>query len=161
MVEIARRYFALPDDDERLATVVGDGGAYIEGHPGCCDVIVLDAYDARLELPPSLAGREFYGACREALRPGGVLSLNAFRWPPSWRQRAAEDLLAHFDAVWVFEVSPEQQVMHAVRDLQDTDWEAVAKRAAELERSLRLGMPGYVAAAQGLAERSMTTARLN
>lgn len=62
-------------DDPRLDIRLGDGRAFIEGCEAEFDQIVLDLTDP---FGPAVAlyTREFYQACRRALRPGGVVSLH-------------------------------------------------------------------------------------
>ncbi len=71
----ARAYFLLPDDDDRLSVRVEDGAAYVHGHPGAVDVLLVDGYDAN-RIVEDLASDAFYQACSTALRPGGVAVFN-------------------------------------------------------------------------------------
>ena len=75
VVAAARSYFFLPPDDGFLQVRIDDGAAYVPAHPGSADVILLDGYDAGNQVE-ALATLAFYKACRHALKPGGVLSVN-------------------------------------------------------------------------------------
>lgn len=75
VVAAARNHFFLPPDDDCLEVLIDDGAAYVPAHPQSADVIVLDGYDAGNQVE-RLATPEFYRACRQALKPGGVLSVN-------------------------------------------------------------------------------------
>jgi spermidine synthase len=75
VVSAARSHFFLPPDDEHLKVLIKDGSVYVPAHPHSADVILLDGYDAGNQVE-SLATLEFYLACRQALKPGGVLSVN-------------------------------------------------------------------------------------
>lgn len=44
VVDVARRYFALPDN-ERIRVMVGDGRAFVETTPECYDLLLVDAFD--------------------------------------------------------------------------------------------------------------------
>lgn len=59
-------------DDPRVRLVFGDGAAFVGEHGSSFDAIVVDGSDA---IGPAavLFSEEFYGSCRRALRPGGVL----------------------------------------------------------------------------------------
>jgi len=81
VVETARNFFFLPPDDERLQVVVDDGAAYVAAHPGCYDVIMVDGHDGQ-SLSPTLITPQFYAACREALRPNGMLVANLLTADP-------------------------------------------------------------------------------
>lgn len=75
VVSAARAHFFLPPDNDYLEVLIEDGAAYVPAHPQSADVILLDGYDAGNQVE-SLATPEFYRACRQALKPGGVLSVN-------------------------------------------------------------------------------------
>ncbi len=74
VVAVARRYFALPED-ERVRVFVGDGREYIETTPDTYDIVILDAYDDD-HIPFQLTTREFFEATRARLSPGGVVAYN-------------------------------------------------------------------------------------
>jgi spermidine synthase len=78
VVAIARQCFHLPSDDARFAVVVGDGSEYVLREEVEADVILLDGYDADAHAK-ELESRKFYAACRERLRPGGMLVVNLWR----------------------------------------------------------------------------------
>lgn len=75
VVEVARRYFALPADDDRLAVVVDEGTRYVERATEPVDVLLIDAYDGR-SLAQALSADTFYAGARAALSPQGVLVMN-------------------------------------------------------------------------------------
>lgn len=75
VVAAARAYFHLPEDDERLSVLTGDGAEYVRAHPDSLDVLLVDGYDAK-RIVEDLASASFYRACRDMLRPGGVAVFN-------------------------------------------------------------------------------------
>ena len=75
VVDIARQYFFLPPDDERLSTIVTDGAAYLHDNQVVADVIVVDGYDAEAQVE-ALATPAFYRDCARALGPSGILVVN-------------------------------------------------------------------------------------
>ncbi len=75
VVAAARSFFGLPPDEERVKVLVADGAAYVPAHPGEYDVVLLDAFEDGRSVR-SLATQPFYDACRDALRPRGVLVVN-------------------------------------------------------------------------------------
>lgn len=75
VVAAARSYFLLPQDDERLSVLTGDGAAFVRAHPDSQDVLLVDGYDAK-RIVEDLASPEFYRACKVLLRPGGVAVFN-------------------------------------------------------------------------------------
>ncbi len=75
VVAIARQFFYLPPDDERLQVVVGDGVTYLETARSKSDVIILDGYDAQAQVE-ALSTGVFYRSCARALSDSGVLVVN-------------------------------------------------------------------------------------
>jgi spermidine synthase len=79
VIACARSHFALPDDSTRLRTLCAEGHDWIAAHPGCCDYLIVDAYDAAAR-GPVLSSPEFYAACRAALvtERVSVMAVNLF-----------------------------------------------------------------------------------
>ncbi len=75
VVAAARAYFMLPQDDERLAVITGDGAAFVHDNPDSQDVLLVDGFDAK-RIVDALTSAEFYRACKAMLRPGGVAVFN-------------------------------------------------------------------------------------
>ncbi|MFO8058432.1 MAG: fused MFS/spermidine synthase [bacterium] len=76
VLEACRRFFpewAACEDDPRLQVVEGDGFRYVEqSAENSFDVIIVDSTDP-FHFADVLISREFYQACHQALRPGGVM----------------------------------------------------------------------------------------
>jgi len=71
----ARQFFKLPEDDERIAIVHGDGADYVIETERRFDLILVDGFDAdgrsgRLDSLP------FYLDCRARLAGDGLLAVN-------------------------------------------------------------------------------------
>jgi len=79
VVEVAQRYFALPQDEARLNITVGDGGEYVHHAarqtPGRYDLLLIDAYD-HAAMSPAVDGVAFYVCCRDILTADGILVVN-------------------------------------------------------------------------------------
>lgn len=75
VVRLARAYFQIPDD-ARYRTHVSDGRLFVEQQRRAdTDLLILDAFRGT-SVPFHLRTRQFYGACRARLRPGGALVAN-------------------------------------------------------------------------------------
>lgn len=78
VVQVARDYFRLPDDP-RLKIHIGDGGEHIRqaARHGWkrYDLLLIDAYDHDA-MSTSVDGLAFFDACRELLRPQGIMAIN-------------------------------------------------------------------------------------
>ncbi len=74
---VAYQYFKLPEEDERLQVVIGDGAEFIAGDNNQWDLIAVDGFD-RNARAGALATQPFYEACRARLAGDGVLAVNLF-----------------------------------------------------------------------------------
>ncbi len=88
VVRIARGYFHVPADDERLRILIGDGAEYLRNSPPAYDVIMVDGYDEFAQAA-SLGTPEFYASCRAALKPHGMLVVNLWGSDPRYHEYVA------------------------------------------------------------------------
>jgi spermidine synthase len=91
----ARTWFALPEEDACLHVEIADGAEYLPAHPACADLLFVDGFDAGNQVP-QLATTAFYQACRQALRPAGVLVVNLWGRDPDFAAQFAR-LVAVFE----------------------------------------------------------------
>jgi len=119
VVEVCRAYFALPDD-ERINVTVADGRDFVDMCSATYDIIVIDAFDDD-RVPPRLLTEEFMRACRDILRPDGVIAYNvigAVYGPHSkpFRSlyRTAANVWRH---VWTFPLGLAEQPSEATRNI--------------------------------------------
>ncbi len=75
VVAVARQFFHVPADDERLRVVVDDGSDYLKSRKSNADVILVDGYDAQSQVAAG-ASSAIYRACARALRDTGILVVN-------------------------------------------------------------------------------------
>jgi spermidine synthase len=91
VVEVAREYFALPDDP-RLKVYVQDGRVFLKRSPHRYDLIIMDAYSATrygLAVPRHLTTKEFLEEVRDHLTPNGVLMFNVATYLNRYDNRMA------------------------------------------------------------------------
>lgn len=74
---VAYQYFKLPEEDERLQVVIGDGAEFVANDNSQWDLIAVDGFD-RHARAGALATLPFYEACRARLAENGVLAVNLF-----------------------------------------------------------------------------------
>ena len=145
MLAVARNQFYLPPDDARLQTIVGDGAVYVREHPGCADVLMLDAYDNK-GLAPDLSSQEFYDSCAEALTADGMLVVNLWgsdrnfdvylqRIEQSFEGRVLVMPVARPGNILVFAFK---------RDRGNLRWKALRERAKLLQTTFRIEFPEFV-----------------
>jgi spermidine synthase len=75
VVTIARQFFSVPVDDERLQVIVGDGSAFVHTHKRRPDVIIVDGYDSESQVE-ELSTVAFYRDCARVLDQAGVFVVN-------------------------------------------------------------------------------------
>lgn len=134
VVAIARQCFGLPPDDGRLEVTVGDGADYMAREDVAADLIMVDGYDAESHVE-ALATRAFYGDCRARLTPGGILVVNLWGG-----DREFNAVLKRIEGVFPDGTlclparKPGNVIAFAFRDAPGPlHWDALARRAAELE----------------------------
>ena len=72
ITELARRYFALPEDIE---VTTYDGRAYLNADSERYDLILVDAYQD-ITIPFQMSSREFFSLVKEHLNENGVMVVN-------------------------------------------------------------------------------------
>jgi spermidine synthase len=79
VISTCRRFFALPDDDDRLQVVHADAGAFVADPRARrrFGVVQVDLYD-RDARGPVLDSLAFYRDCRRAIAEPGLLVVNLF-----------------------------------------------------------------------------------
>ncbi len=75
IINIARSHFYVPDNDERLNVIEGDGIAYLAENRASADVLMIDAFDAH-GIPPDFCSQEFFDSCESALNNEGIFAIN-------------------------------------------------------------------------------------
>jgi spermidine synthase len=75
VVQIARKYFHFPEDDERLEVIIDDGANIVPRRAASADVLVVDGFEDG-KTADALCTQEFYDAAFAALREGGVMVAN-------------------------------------------------------------------------------------
>jgi spermidine synthase len=70
-----RRLFFIPDDDDRLKVICGEGAEYVRRAEQQADVLLVDGFDVNGQ-PPQLCSQAFYDDCYNHLVPGGILVAN-------------------------------------------------------------------------------------
>lgn len=75
IIQIARSQFEVPDNDERLEVLEGDGLLYLAEHTGTADVLLIDAFDSN-GIPPDFCSQDFFDQCATTLSSEGILAIN-------------------------------------------------------------------------------------
>lgn len=107
VVDVARRFFALPDD-QRLRVFTDDGRAFVDTCRDTYDIAMVDAFDED-RVPRPLTTEEFMRTLRDRMSPEGVVAYNfigAVRGERSKPLRSLHRTLRNvWRNVWVFVVN--------------------------------------------------------
>lgn len=145
MVTLARQYFGLPPDDERLQVVTADGAVFVAGLENQCDLLLQDASGENNGIVDALHTEAFYRDCHRALRKGGIMTVNVYRPAPDWGIGLMHMLQRIFARVYATTVvAGEQYVLTLCKDALGPDWDATAKRAASMEPQVELPLINFV-----------------
>lgn len=75
IIQIARSQFEVPENDERLDVIEGDGLQYLAEHVAATDVLLIDAFDSN-GIPPDFCSQDFFDQCAMTLNAEGILAIN-------------------------------------------------------------------------------------
>ena len=75
VIAVARQFFHVPPDDERLRIIIGDAAAHLKNDLQRVDVIMLDGYDSEAQVE-ELSTLSFYRDCARVLGDAGILVVN-------------------------------------------------------------------------------------
>ena len=75
IIATARSHFFVPDNDERLNIIEGDGLAHLANHPNSTDVLMIDAFDS-VGIPPDFCSQDFFDSCEIGLSHDGIFVIN-------------------------------------------------------------------------------------
>jgi spermidine synthase len=134
VLTVARRYFHVPENDDRLTITIADGAEH-KGRAGPpVDVLAVDGYDAESHVE-ELSDSTFYAACRRRLAPGGILVVNLWGG-----DRQFNDILQRIENAFPAGTlclpaeKPGNIIVFGFRDSPGpVRWEELERRAAELE----------------------------
>lgn len=75
VVAVARQFFKLPEDPNRLRVVIGDGAEFIAATDKQYDLILVDGFDGQARSG-ALSSQPFYHQCSARLNGSGVAAIN-------------------------------------------------------------------------------------
>jgi spermidine synthase len=145
VVAIARQYFMLPANDERLNVMVGDGVEYVARKGLRADVLVVDGYDAESQVA-ALATLPFYRNCARVLGDDGILVVNLWGGDRDF-SNCVERLRTAFDGrvLCLPAGKPGNIAAFAFkRDQGQPQWSELSRRAAALTPHFGLAFGRFV-----------------
>ena len=137
VVQASRLLFNLPPDDERLSVHTVDALDYLAAMDGELDVLQIDVYTDQAEHP-ALESQAFYQACRQALGPQGLLTVNLLG-SELVHARNLHALQESFAAVvWLPETHDGNLVALAFVNPPKIDFDDLYERAEQIQATLGL-----------------------
>ncbi|MGO3130243.1 MAG: fused MFS/spermidine synthase [Alcaligenes sp.] len=137
VVQASRLLFNLPPDDERLNVHTVDALDYLAAMNGELDVLQIDVYTDQAEHP-ALESQAFYQACRQALGPQGLLTVNLLG-SELVHARNLHALQESFAAVvWLPETHDGNLVALAFVNPPKIDFDDLYERAEQIQATLGL-----------------------
>ena len=139
VIEVCRRMFRLPADDDRLQVIQQDADLFVNDphHRRTLDVMQIDLYDATAR-GPVLDSPEFYRACAQCLRADGIATINLFGDHPSFKKNIVA-IRSAFDHVLALpEVHQGNVVVIAFKSAPSFDMAALYLRATTIKARTKL-----------------------
>lgn len=75
IIQVARSQFYLPENDQHLEVIEGDGLQYLADNNDAADVLMIDAFDSN-GIPPDFCSQDFFDQCANTLKSDGILTIN-------------------------------------------------------------------------------------
>ena len=145
VIAICNSMFKLPPQDERLQVLEMDALDFVEdaANHETFDVLQCDLYDATAR-GPVLDTPEFYRACADCLRAGGIMTVNLFGDHPSFAKNLKAMKFAFSHVICLPEVHEGNVVALCFKTRPVLDQEALAARAAQIVAQTKLPAKSWV-----------------
>lgn len=75
VIDVARSHFFMPDNDEKLNVLKGDGLHYMENNQLSQDCLMIDGFDSN-GIPDGFCTPDFFDMCYDVLKDDGVFLIN-------------------------------------------------------------------------------------
>lgn len=75
VIQMALNQFAVPENDDRLDVIEGDGLQYLDAHINATDVLLIDAFDSN-GIPRDFCSQDFFDQCSATLKADGIFVIN-------------------------------------------------------------------------------------
>lgn len=145
VIGICASMFKLPPNDARLNVVEMDAMDFVldPARHGAFDVLQCDLYDATAR-GPVLDTPEFYQACKDCLREGGIMTVNLFGDHPSYAKNLKAMKFAFEQVICLPEVHDGNVVALCFRNRPQLDQDALMARAAQIVAGTKLPATSWV-----------------
>lgn len=139
VLRAAQQHFGVPINDDRFHVTLDDGARWVAQHPDFADVCLVDGYDGRGQAS-AICSEAFYRQAHAHLHQDGILVVNLWG-----NDKRFDDYVKRLETVFEGRVIclPAAEkgniIAMAFRSPpHPTDWDALNRRARELEASHQL-----------------------
>ena len=140
-----RRYFAIPEDDDRFRVIQGDAAEFVAHVTDPICVLLVDAFNEQ-GMAPSIADRRFLSHAHASLGPAGILVMNLAGRRADYADMV-EDVRDIFDHQVIL-LSVEDDYNHILFAFKqpefEPDWRELRWRARSIKAQCGLDFPGFV-----------------
>jgi spermidine synthase len=145
VVTVARRYFNVPEEDQRFAVIVSDGAEFVARPQVNADLIMVDGYDGE-SLVEALSTPTFYQNCCERLNRGGMLVVNLWGGDRQFHENLKRIEAAFPEGTLCLPAErPGNVIVFGFRSTPGkVEWSALEQRALALEPDYPLGFLRFV-----------------
>jgi spermidine synthase len=145
VLTVARRYFDVPQNDERFEVIIGDGVEFASRPKVCADLVVVDGYDGESHVQ-ALATVAFYRDCHDRLNQGGMLVVNLWGGDREFNE-TLKRIEQAFPAgtLCLPAEKPGNVIVFGFRSTPgNVEWALLEQRAVALEPGYELGFSRFV-----------------
>ena len=145
VLTVARRYFDVPQNDERFEVIIGDGVEFASRPKVCADLVVVDGYDGESHVQ-ALATVAFYRDCHDRLNQGGMLVVNLWGGDREFNETLKRIEQAFpVGTLCLPAEKPGNVIVFGFRSMPgNVEWALLEQRAAALEPGYELEFSRFV-----------------
>jgi spermidine synthase len=145
VIAICGALFGLPPNDARLDVREQNALDFVmdPANHGSADVLQVDLYDEEAR-GPVLDSPEFYQACYDTLRDGGIMTTNVFGEFSNYDKNLQHMELVFDAVVWLPEVHDANIVVIAFKHAPSIDFSVLYERAGAIKRRYNLPAKNWV-----------------
>ncbi|OEZ60119.1 spermidine synthase [Duganella sp. HH105] len=150
VIAICNAQFGLPPNDARLNVLEMNAMDFVldPANHGSVDILQVDLYDEEAR-GPVLDSPEFYQACFDTLRDGGIMTTNVFGDFANYDKNLQAMELVFDAVVWLPEVHDANIVVIAFKQSPVLDFSVLYERAGAIKKSLNLPAKSWVNGLKG------------
>ncbi|MES2263543.1 MAG: spermidine synthase [Pseudomonadota bacterium] len=145
VIAICGAQFGLPPNDARLNVQEMNALDFVmnPANHNTVDVLQVDLYDEEAR-GPVLDSPEFYQACNDCLRDGGIMTTNVFGDFPNYDKNLQAMEMAFDAVVWLPEVHDANIIVLAFKQAPVIDFSVLYERAGAIKTRLNLPAKSWV-----------------